>query len=81
MLFPPSSIGPAYWRIKALGVPKMSENGKSIRDSLAGKDLIGFTSSAGRDGHAIERASSAKVTTTKAPKSPTEDGKTSSERT
>ena len=58
----------------------MLDNAKSIRDSLAGKELIGFTSSSGQEGRAIERASSAKVTTLEAPKSSTEGARKLSDR-
>lgn len=48
----------------------MSNNEKSIRDLLAGKELIGFKKPAADGDRAVERASSAKVTVLKAPKKP-----------
>jgi hypothetical protein len=48
----------------------MSGSGKSIRDSLAGKELTGFKKSSEQGDRAVERASSAKVTILKAPKKP-----------
>lgn len=40
----------------------MSGSGNSVRDTLAGKELIGFTNSSPHGDRTVRRASSAKVT-------------------
>jgi hypothetical protein len=48
----------------------MSDVEKSIRELLAGKELIGFRKPSVDGERAVERASSAKVTVLKAPRKP-----------
>ena len=54
-------------------------HGKSVRELLADKDLVGFKKSLEKGPRAIERASSAKVTIIKAPKR-TEESDSGKER-
>lgn len=46
----------------------MTGGNKSVRDLLAGKELIGFKKASAEGSRAVDRASSAKVTVLKAPK-------------
>lgn len=57
----------------------MSGSGKSIRDLLASKELIGFKRAPEHGDRAVERASSAKVTVVKA-KRPVDTAKLARDR-
>jgi hypothetical protein len=48
----------------------MSGNGKSIRDALAGKELIGFARSSEHGKGTLQRASTTKIDIVKAPEPP-----------
>lgn len=54
----------------------MSGSGKSMRDALAGKELIGFAKSSERGNRTVQRASTTKVDIVKAPDRPVDGTKT-----